>query len=531
VSLSRIALALTAWISTALLAGAAAAPQLPGIPNPKVATDAPEIGRYGGTLVNAGIGEPRTFNPVVVTDSATGGVLGLIFEGLVEASYLTGDIEPALAESWALSPDKRTWTFTLRQGVQWSDGRPLTMDDVVFSLQVVFTKGVQSTTVDLLTFGGKPVNWHRLDDRRIQFSTDEPQGFFLRLIQDLGIVPKHKLQPALARGGVAYNAAWGVNTPPREIVGTGPFIMQSYAFGQRVTYTRNPNYWRVDRAGNRLPYLDRYVLQIVPNLDAVKLKFLARETDLYGARAREYAEMKQGEAAGNYTVYDGPETFSSEYLVFNQNPRGLAAPKLTWFQDARFRRALNHAVDRGAVARQVYAGRATPAWSPVSIANQRYVNPNVRQYPYDLARAQQLLDEAGYKKGADGRLRDAQGNAVAFVLGGRDRPHLRAGRARDRAREAPRALLALAGDRGGRSAGDVLHASQDAAGRTEYPWKHAAGAAGRHGSSRVAVLPRALTGGHPAARSAAVGDQTVTKTGPSGPGRNTPGLSGRAAVW
>lgn len=389
---------------------------LPDIPNPKVATDAPEIGKYGGTLVDAQVSEPRTFNPVIVTDVSTGRVLGSIFEGLVEANYITGEIEPALAESWTLSTDKRAWTFTLRQGVRWSDGRPLVMDDVLFSLQVVFTKGVQSTTVDLLTFGGKPVRWRKVDDRRIQFTTAEPLGFFLRLIQDLVIIPKHKLQTALDKGGVAFNATWGVNTPVREIVGTGPFIMQSYAFGQRVTYARNPRYWKVDKAGNRLPYLARFVLQIVPNVDAEKLKFLAREIDLYSARPSEYAEFKRGEKAGNYTVYDGPETFSSQYLVFNQNPRGITAPKLTWFQDVRFRRALNHAIDRPTIVRQVFAGRATPAWSPVSVSNALYYNPRLPQYPYDLARAQQLLAEAGYRKSADGFLRDAQGNVVDFIL-------------------------------------------------------------------------------------------------------------------
>jgi peptide/nickel transport system substrate-binding protein len=343
-------------------------------------------------------------------------VLGPLFDGLVEANYVTGEIEPALAESWTISADKRTWTFALRQGVRWSDGVRLTLDDVLFSLQVVFTPEVQSSTVDLLTFGGKPVRWKNLDDRRIQFTTAQPLGFFLRLLQDLTIIPRHKLQSALAKGGLAFNAVWAVNTPPAEIVGTGPYIMESYVFGQRVTYRRNPRYWKVDAAGNRLPYLDRYMLQVVPNVDAEKLKFLARETDLYGARPREYEEFKIGEKAGNYTVYDGPETFSEEYLVFNENPRGVAPPKLTWFQDVRFRRALNHAIDRNTIVRQVYAGRATPAWSPVSVANKRYYNPDLPKYEYDLARAQQLLAEAGYKKGPDGFLRDAKGNVVDFSI-------------------------------------------------------------------------------------------------------------------
>ncbi|MDR7417510.1 MAG: ABC transporter substrate-binding protein [Armatimonadota bacterium] len=400
-----------AWIAAPL----AAAP-IPGVPNPKVAVEAPEIGRYGGTLVVAQVSEPRTFNPVIYTDTSTGAVLAPIFDALVEVNYLTGEMEPSLAASWTLSPDRRTWTFVLREGVQWSDGRPLNMDDVVFSLETVFTPGVQSTTRDLLMFDGKPLRWRRLDARRIAFSTEQPAGFFLRQISGLTVIPQHKLSAALARGGQAFNTTWGVNTPPNEIVGTGPFVMQMYAFGQRVTYARNPRYWHADRAGQRLPYLDRYVLLFVPNLDAEKLKFLAKETDLYGARPREYAEFKAGEAAGNYTVYDGPETFASQYLVFNQNPRGLAPPKLTWFQDVRFRRALNHAIDRQAIVRQVYADRATPSWSPVSIADARYHNPNVRKYPYDLKRAQDQLAEAGFTKDAAGRLRDGQGHAVEFEL-------------------------------------------------------------------------------------------------------------------
>ncbi len=411
----------TSWLLTivALLAASpslAQTPSLPDLPNPKVAAEAPEIGRFGGTLVDAQISEPRTFNPIVVTDVSTGRALAPLFDGLVEANYITGDIEPALAESWTLSPDHRTWTFTLRQGIRWADGRPLTMDDVLFSLQVIFTHGVQSTTADLLTIKGRPVKWKKLDERRIQFTTEEPLGFFLRLLQDLTIIPKHKLAGALALGGVKFNSAWGVNTVPREVVGTGPFVMQQYVFGQRLVYTRSPYSWRVDRTGNRLPYLDRYVLQVVANVDAEKLKFQAGETDLYSARPREYEEFKRGAQAGNYTVYDGPETFSSQYLVFNQNPRGISPPKVTWFQDARFRRALNYAIDRNTIVRQVHAGRATPAWSPVSIADRRYYNPTLPTYPYDVARAQQLLAEAGYKKSADGFLRDAAGNIVEFAL-------------------------------------------------------------------------------------------------------------------
>lgn len=394
-----------------------AAPRLtlPDIPTPKVITYPHEIGKYGGVHVRAQITDPRTFNIVVAQETSSTDILANIFDGLVEQNYITGEIEPALAESWTVSRDGRTWVFTLRQGVTWHDGKPLTVDDVIFTFQTIFTEGVQTSSRDTLTFDGKPLRFRKLDNRRVEFRTEKPIGTFLRVI-GTAIIPKHKLAEALAKGPAEFNRTWGVNTPPREIVGTGPFVMQEYVPGQRVTFLRNTKYWKVDKAGNRLPYLTRYVRLIVPNLDALRLKFLAKETDVYGARPREYAEFKQMERAQNFTIYDGPETFSSEFVVFNENPAGLKPPKLAWFQDVRFRRAINHAIDRNTIANQIYAGRATPAWGPMSVGNKLYYNDKLPQYDYNLARAEQLLAEAGYRRGADGVLRDPQGNVVEFTL-------------------------------------------------------------------------------------------------------------------
>jgi len=394
-----------------------AAPKLtlPDIPNPKVVTYPHEVGKYGGVHVRAQITDPRTFNVIVAQETSSTDNLANIFDGLVEQNYITGEIEPALAESWTVSKDGRTWVFTLRQGVTWHDGKPVTADDVIFTFQAIFTEGVQTSSRDVLTFDGKPVRFRKLDDRRVEFRTEKPIGTFLRVI-GASIVPKHKLADALAKGPAEFNRTWGVNTPPREIIGTGPFVMQEYVPGQRVTFLRNTKYWKVDKAGNRLPYLTRYVRLIVPNLDALRLKFLAKETDVYGARPREFSEFKQMERAENFTIYDGPETFGSEFVVLNQNPAGVKPPKLTWFQDTRFRKAINHAIDRATIANQIYAGRATPAWGPMSVGNKLYYNDKLPQYEYNLARAEQLLAEAGYRKGSDGFLRDAQGTIVEFTL-------------------------------------------------------------------------------------------------------------------
>ncbi|MGH2426623.1 MAG: ABC transporter substrate-binding protein, partial [bacterium] len=138
--------------------------RLPDIPNPKVNMNAPEIGKYGGVYVVAQFSDPRTFNPIVAQESSSTAVVGPIFDGLTDYNYLTGEIEPGLAESWEVSRDGRSWTFTLRQGVRWHDGRPLTVDDVVFTFQAIFTDGVQTSYKDTLTFDDKPLRFRKLDE-------------------------------------------------------------------------------------------------------------------------------------------------------------------------------------------------------------------------------------------------------------------------------------------------------------------------------------------------------------------------------
>jgi len=392
--------------------------RLPDIANPMVVS-APEIGKFGGTFVVTSISDPRTFNNLVAQETSSTVPLGYMFDGLVETNRETTEIEASLAESWTVSRDGRTWQFKLRQGVQWFDGKPVTADDVTFTLDAAFTQGVQSSLPDILTIAGKKIGYRKIDNYTVEFKTDEPFGPFLRSI-GFAVLPKHKLEGALKTGAAEFNRSWGVNTNPRELVGNGPFIMHSYVPGQRILFTRNTKYWRVDKKGNRLPYLTRLVVEIVPNQDAGRLKFLAKETDSYGARPREYAELRGQQQAGNFTIFDGPPTVSTEFLVFNQNPAGFrepaAARKLAWFQNVKFRQAVSHAIDRDAIVRQVYAGRATAQFGPISPANKFFYNANTRKYPYDLARAEALLREAGFTKGTDGFLRDSAGTIVEFTM-------------------------------------------------------------------------------------------------------------------
>lgn len=385
---------------------------LPGLPNPKVMVG--EIGRYGGTFLDAQVSDPRTFNPILAQETTSTGPLGSLFDGLVEDNGETTQTEPALAESWTVSTDGRTWTFVLRRGLQWSDGAPLSSDDVVFTFQVIYDKRIPNSLADVLTVAGQPIQVTKVDSRTVRFHTAEPFGPFLRSI-GVPILPRHKLLAAYQAGHLAQT--WGVNTPPRELVGSGPYIMTEYKPAQRIVYVRNPHYWKVDLAGHRLPYIDRIILTIVPDQNALRLLFQAGQTDSYGVRPREYAEFKRGEKAGHYTVYDGGPTFGTEFLTFNENPRsGLPAYKLRWFQTQKFRQAVSYAIDRQAIINEVYAGHAIPQYGPESPADKFFYNPHVMTYPYNPAKALQLLAESGFRKGPDGVLRNGEGHPVEFVI-------------------------------------------------------------------------------------------------------------------
>ncbi len=387
---------------------------LPDVPN-ALLVEAANVGRFGGTFVLTSISDPRTFNRLVAQETSSTIPLSYMFEGLVQTNRTSTDVEPNLAESWTVTRDGRTWRFKMRTGVQWFDGKPVTADDVIFTLDAAFTDGVQTSLRDVLTIAGKKIGYRKIDALTVEFKTEEPFGPLLRTV-GFPIMPKHRLEEALKKGAAEFNRTWGINTPPREIIGNGAFVMHTYIPGQRILFVRNSKYWKVDKNGQRLPYLARLVTEIVPNQDAARLKFMAKDTDAYGARPREYAELRTQQQAGNFTIFDGPPTFSTEFVVFNINPAGVSPPKLTWFQNVKFRQAVSHAIDRDAIVRQVYAGRAAAQFSPTSPANKFFYNPNTRKYPYDVARAEALLREAGFTRGADGGLRDSAGNVVEFTM-------------------------------------------------------------------------------------------------------------------
>lgn len=383
----------------------------------------PTAGNYGGTLTLGTISDPKSFNIIVANETSTTRILELyIFEGLTKENGITTEVEPNLATSWDISKDGLTWTFHLRQEVKWADGIPFTAEDVVFTYNsLIFNPKIPNSSRDVFTIDGKLPKVEKVDDTTVRFILPKPFAPFLRQLTQ-SILPKHKLDSIVSAN--KFNEAWGLDTPLSEIVGTGPFILKQYVPSQRLIYERNPSYWKKDKLGKQLPYLDKIVMIIVPDLNTELLKFSAGETDALGMRPQDYSILKKKEKAGNYSVYNCGPNFGTEFVCFNLNPgksskgKPFVNPtKLHWFNNQLFRQAVAHAIDKQSIINNVFYGLGYPQDAEEGAANVFFHNPNVKKYPYDLAKAKLLLAQAGFTdRDKDGWLEDEQGNKIEFNL-------------------------------------------------------------------------------------------------------------------
>jgi peptide/nickel transport system substrate-binding protein len=391
---------------------------------PRVASSEP--GRPGGRLKLANFADPKTFNPITANETSSLDLIYWLFDGLTKKNQITGEMEPGLAERWTVEPDKKTWTFYLRKGVRWSDGHPFNADDVIFTYNdLVYNTNIVNVKVDFIRLGGKDFEVTKIDDYTVRVVTPDIYAPFLEFFAfEVRILPKHILGRAVAEKG--FEAAYSISTPPNELVGTGPFRLKQYKPGQYTLVERNPYYWAVDSKGQRLPYFDNIIMMIVPDQNAMSLRFLNSETDLIEfVRPEEYDQFKQPASQGRFTFFELGVTPQIDLIVFNQNTgtngstgKPYVNPvKLKWFRDTKFRQAISFAIDRPSIVQSTLGGRGEPNYGFITKANKRFVNTNIAQYPYNPARAKQLLAEIGISdRNGDGFLEDSGGNAIEFEM-------------------------------------------------------------------------------------------------------------------
>ncbi len=373
---------------------------------------------------------PSTFNYPL--NQSAYSVFGYMYEGLINENGLTSKLEPGLAESWEVSKDGKKIVFNLREGLKWSDGEPMTTDDIIFSYEkIYFNDKIPSGLKDTLRVGisRQFPKLKKLDSRRVEFSVAEPFAPFIRYAGGIPILPAHILQESVsnteADGKLKFLSTWGTDTDPQKIVGNGQYRMLSYTPNQRVVLEKNPYFWRKDAEGNSQPYIQQIVWQIIENTDNQLLNFRSGDLDTLDVQPEVFPLLKREEKRGKYTVFNGGPDTGSVFMCFNlnkgrnpQNQPFVDPIKSRWFTNKEFRQAIAYGINRDAMTNNIYRGLGAPLHSPIPAQSPFYLSPEqgLKTYSYDPQKSKKLLLSAGFKYNSNNELLDAEDNKVRFTL-------------------------------------------------------------------------------------------------------------------
>jgi len=383
---------------------------------PVVIMPVEEIGQYGGTWHRAWLG---------VSD--VGGMQRIVAERIIKFNSDGSKIIPEIAKSWEVSEEGKVFTFYLRKGIRWSDGAPFTAEDIRFWYEdVLLNKELTPIFPSFLIVDGEPGKLEIIDDYTIRFRFKEPYGFFL--IQLAGsytefCLPKHylkqfhprytpmkKLEEAAKKAGFThwyqlFGAKLGITNPDYPTLTAWRMITDPTA--TRVIMERNPYYWKVDPAGNQLPYIDRIALDLVENAEMINFKAMTGEIDMQMRHIQfaNYVMLMKNREEGNYQILRWTDAVGAEPLIqLNQTCKDPVLRKL--FQNDKFRKALSLAINRDEINEFCYLGTAEPRQASI-ISGGAYYDPEWEKAyaEYDPQKANALLDEVGLKWDKDHKYR------------------------------------------------------------------------------------------------------------------------------
>ncbi|GBD97261.1 oligopeptide-binding protein AppA precursor [bacterium BMS3Abin06] len=352
-----------------------------------MASGALEQPAYGDAIVAALSGNPSVLIPMLAGDSASHDVAGLIFNGLVKYDTdlsVTGD----LAESWEISPDGLVITFHLKKGIKWTDGVEFTADDVMFGYKTIIDeKTATPYKGDYLQVKKAEV----LDRYTFRVAYDKPFAPALTTWGSLVVLPKHLLEGKdITKSKFARNP-----------VGMGPYKLKKWAAGQEVVLDSNRDYFE------GRPFIDRYIYRIIPDPATQFIELRAGGLDRMGLTPIQYKKQTDNEFfRKNFRKFRYPVP-SYTYMGFN-----LRHP---WFKDKRVRQAIAYAIDKEEIVDVVLFGLGRPATGPY-VPGTWYYNPDVRQYEYDINKAQRLLKEAGWSDTDNNGILDKDGKPFEFTI-------------------------------------------------------------------------------------------------------------------
>lgn len=400
---------------------------------PLVLKGAEGIGVYGGTWRTAMKGAADAY----LLDRIMG------YENYVRWSEDWSKIEPNIMSKWEGSPDAKIYKFTIREGLKWSDGKPFTADDIIFWYEdVLMYTDLTKALPGFLNPGGKGVKVTKIDARTVQFAFEVPNGLFLQNLCTGPALLARMYRPAhyLKTVHPKYNQAavdakmkelgskdliayWDVVASPwfnPELPTLNAWIVKSpMGKNDKVTLERNPYYWKVDTEGNQLPYIDYFQSEIHQDTNTMVLKILAGEIDMQDrhiATLSNKSVFADGAQKGNFRLHPMVMTsMNTAVISFNLNQKDPVLREL--FQNKNFRIAVSHAIDRKKIIDTVFVSQGEPWQVAPRREEAKYFDEQMaKQYEFDTAKANQLLDQILPKKGANGMRLRPDGKPLSITL-------------------------------------------------------------------------------------------------------------------
>ena len=338
--------------------------------------------------------EPKTFNPLLVEDDASESIRYLTGGVLIRVNRLTQEMSPELATHWKLSKDGRTIDFDLRKDVRFSDGTPLSSDDVAYTMTQLMDPAMHSPTGDAFRSGDGKVQVKTTDADHVQVTFPAPIAGLERLFDQVAIMSAKSAQ--------------------KEMAVLGPYYVAENKAGAYLVLKRNPYYWKHDASGRQLPYIDSVRLDIVQNQDTELLRLMRGDIHFINSLNPEYFQKLTSQNPG--MAHDAGVSLDSEQIWFNQVARApIPDYKKPWFRSTNFRRAISEAINREDLARVAFRGYAHPAIGPISPANKFWFNSRLQPHPFDQKSSLRRLSQDGFQL-KDGVLRDREQHPVEFSV-------------------------------------------------------------------------------------------------------------------
>lgn len=342
--------------------------------------------KYGDIIIEGSISDANNLLPILANDLTSHTIASMVYNGLVKYDKdlnLVGD----LAERWDISDDNKSITFYLRKNVKWHDGASFTADDVIFTYKTIIDKNTPTP------YDGdfrKVTDIEKIDNYTVKVFYNKPYAPALAS-WSMGMLPKHLLADKDITKSFLQRAP----------IGTGPFKFERWDSGSAIKLKANPSYF------GKGPYLDGYMLKIIPDSTSMFMELLKNRIDLMNLTPIQYVKQTDNSKfTDNFNKYT---YLSDTYAFVGYNLKN------EFFKDKRVRYALSYATPKEEIISGVLLGLGRVATGPYKPGTFWY-NSDVKKYPFDLKKSAELLDEAGYVYNSKTGLREKDGKAFKFTI-------------------------------------------------------------------------------------------------------------------